>query len=173
MIKSDMGSVTLIGPATLIDAELMCASKAVYQALSRIGEKGFADRRMRAIFEEATRAEVPETQKENENSSEEEHDACRCERCECCGKRNIVQVLHEERYNNERYSFEVPAGVHLKKGDVVLVDTSMGDKIAHCVTDSAMMSDEMISMMMNGKDVTKKVRGKFEYKAFEDTEGDE
>ena len=37
MIKSDKGSVTLIGPAILIDAELMCASKAGNRQCDDVG----------------------------------------------------------------------------------------------------------------------------------------
>lgn len=80
--------------------------------------------------------------------------------------KNIVQVVHEERYNNERYSFEVPLDVTLEKGDIVLVATKNGNRIAHCVTKTVMMSDEMIDMMMCGKKVTGKVLGKYEYKEF-------
>ena len=80
--------------------------------------------------------------------------------------KNIVQVIHEERYNNERYSFEAPLDVYLEKDDVVLVATKNGNKIARCVTKTVMMSDDMIDMMMYGKKVTGKVLGKFEYKEF-------
>ena len=80
--------------------------------------------------------------------------------------RNIVQVVHEERYNSGRYAFEVPIRVQLKPGDVVLVKTKAGDKIARCVTKNVMMSDDMIDMMMNGKKVTGQVLGKFEYQDF-------
>lgn len=80
--------------------------------------------------------------------------------------RNIVQVVHEERYTSGRYAFEVPIRVQLKPGDVVLVKTKAGDKIARCVTKNVMMSDDMIDMMMNGKKVTGQVLGKFEYQDF-------
>ena len=80
--------------------------------------------------------------------------------------RNIVQVVHEERYTIGRYAFEVPISVQLKSGDVVLVKTKAGDKIARCVTKNVMMSDDMIDMMMNGKKVTGQVLGKFEYQDF-------
>ena len=80
--------------------------------------------------------------------------------------RNIVQVVHEECYNSGRYAFEVPLKVQLKPGDVVLVKTKTGDKIARCVTKNVMMTDDMIDMMMNGKKVTGRVLGKFEYQDF-------
>lgn len=80
--------------------------------------------------------------------------------------KNIVQVIHKDIYNNERYSFEVPLDIQLEKDDVVLVATKYGNKIARCVTKTVMMSDEMIDMMMHGKKVTGKVLGKFEYKEF-------
>ena len=80
--------------------------------------------------------------------------------------RNIVQVVHEECYNSGRYAFEVPLKVQLKPGDVVLVKTKTGDKIARCVTKNVMMTDDMIDMMMNGKKVTGQVIGKFEYQDF-------
>lgn len=81
--------------------------------------------------------------------------------------KNIVQVIHEgDIYNRNRYCFEVPIDIILEKGEMVLVATKNGNKIARCATRTVMMSDEMIDMMMFGKKVTGKVLGKFEYKEF-------
>lgn len=80
--------------------------------------------------------------------------------------KNIVQVEHEEQYNDIRYAFEVPLDIQLEKGDVVLVATARGNKIARCVTKSVMMSDDMIDMMMYGKKVTGKVLGRYSYEEF-------
>jgi len=80
--------------------------------------------------------------------------------------KNIVQVIHEGDYNRGRYCFEVPLDITLEKGDVVLVATKNGNRLAHCATKTIMMSDEMVDMMMFGKKVTGKVLGKFEYKEF-------
>lgn len=80
--------------------------------------------------------------------------------------KNIVQVIHETNCGS-RYAFEVPLDVKLENGDVVLVDTRHGTAVATCVTNSVMMSDEMIDMMMYGKKVLGKVLGKFDYKPFE------
>lgn len=80
--------------------------------------------------------------------------------------KNIVQVIHDADYNKQRYCFEVPLDIALEKGDVVMVATKNGNRVAHCATKTVMMSDEMIDMMMWGKKVTGKVLGKFEYKEF-------
>lgn len=86
--------------------------------------------------------------------------------------KNIVQVMHQGMCGG-RYAFEVPLDVKLEKGDVVQVDTRHGDAIATCVTNSVMMSDEMIDMMMSGKKVTGKVLGKYEYKSFDERNGEQ
>lgn len=83
--------------------------------------------------------------------------------------KNIVQVMHNPMCGG-RYAFEVPLDAKLEKGDVVRVGTRHGDTIATCVTNSVMMSDEMIDMMMCGKEVTGKVLGKYEYKSFDEDE---
>ena len=62
---------------------------------------------------------------------------------------NIVQVKHEG--NDKRYTFAVPLGVELKKGDPVLVATRYGDVMAKCVTDSRLLSNGVIDMIMQGK----------------------
>lgn len=80
------------------------------------------------------------------------------------GMKNIVQVIHQEF--GTRFAFECPLDVKLKKGEIVCVNTRRGNTIATCVSDSVMMSDEMIDMMMWGKKVTGKVLGKYEYKEF-------
>lgn len=78
--------------------------------------------------------------------------------------KNIVQVIHQEL--GTRFAFECPLDAKLKKGEIVCVNTRRGNTIATCVSDSVMMSDEMIDMMMWGKKVTGKVLGKYEYKEF-------
>ena len=78
---------------------------------------------------------------------------------------NIVQVKHEG--NDKRYTFAVPLNVELKKGDMVLVSTRYGDVMAKCVTDSRLLSNGVIDMIMQGKTVTGTVLGKYEYKSFD------
>lgn len=78
---------------------------------------------------------------------------------------NIVQVKHEG--NDKRYTFAVPLDVELNKGDMVLVSTSYGDVMAKCVTDSSHLPDKIIDMIMEGKEVTGTVVGKYEYKSFD------
>ena len=78
---------------------------------------------------------------------------------------NIVQVKHKG--NDKRYTFAVPLDVELKKGDLVLVATRYGDVMAECVTDSSHLPDKIIDMIMEGKEVTGIVVGKYEYKSFD------
>lgn len=78
---------------------------------------------------------------------------------------NIVQVKHEG--NAKRYTFAVPLDERLNKGDIVLVATRHGDVIAKCVTDSSCLPGRVIDMIMQGKEVTGTVVGKYEYRSFD------
>lgn len=64
---------------------------------------------------------------------------------------NIVQINHFNDYIGKRYTFRVPEGIELKKGDVVQVKTRNGKKqLATCVTDSHIIEDEELLLMVTG-----------------------
>ena len=65
---------------------------------------------------------------------------------------NIVQIEHKGY--PVRYTFEVPEGVRLHKGDIVQVKDKRGYHIVECVTDSHEVADELLDMIMDGKQVT-------------------
>lgn len=70
---------------------------------------------------------------------------------------NIVQIEHKG--SPVRYTFEVPEGVRLHKGDIVQVKDKRGYHIVECVTDSHEVDDELLDMIMDGKQVTASVTG--------------
>ena len=65
---------------------------------------------------------------------------------------NIVQIEHKGY--PVRYTFEVPEGVRLHKGDIVQFKDKRGYHIVECVTDSHEVDDELLDMIMDGKQVT-------------------
>ena len=65
---------------------------------------------------------------------------------------NIVQIMHKGC--PVRYTFEVPEGVKLHQGDIVQVKNKRGYHIVECVTDSHEVDDELLDMIMDGKQVT-------------------
>ena len=65
---------------------------------------------------------------------------------------NIVQIMHKGY--PVRYTFEVPEGVKLHQGDIVQVKNKRGYHIVECVTDSHEVDDELLDMIMDGKQVT-------------------
>lgn len=77
---------------------------------------------------------------------------------------NIVQIEHKGY--PVRYTFEVPYGVKLKKGDIVQVKDKRGYHIVECVTDSHEVDDELLDMIMNGKKVTASVTGVYNLAEF-------
>ena len=70
---------------------------------------------------------------------------------------NIVQIEHKGY--PVRYTFEVPEGVRLHKGDIVQVKDKRGYHIVECVTDSHEVDEELLDMIMDGKQVTASVTG--------------
>lgn len=79
---------------------------------------------------------------------------------------NIVQIMHEGY--PVRYTFEVPEGVRLHKGDIVQVKDKRGYHIVECVTDSHEVDDELLDMIMDGKQVTASVTGIYKLTKFSD-----
>ena len=77
---------------------------------------------------------------------------------------NIVQIMHEGY--PVRYTFEVPEGVRLHKGDIVQVKDKRGYHIVECVTDSHEVDDELLDMIMDGKQVTASVTGIYKLTEF-------
>ena len=70
---------------------------------------------------------------------------------------NIVQIEHKGY--PVRYTFKVPDGVKLHKGDIVQVKNKRGYHIVECVTDSHEIDEELLDMIMDGKQVTASVTG--------------
>lgn len=83
---------------------------------------------------------------------------------------NIVQVRHFADPAAKRYTYNVPAGVHLTKGDIVLVKNSGGKEVvAQCVSNSEDLSDNAIDMIMSGSKVISNVIGKYSLVEFNKT----
>ena len=80
---------------------------------------------------------------------------------------NIVQVVHIGGFG-ARFTFEVPAGIKLKKGQMVQVKDKRGYHMCECVTDSHDLDEEVIDMIMNGKKVTAAVTGVYSLTKFYD-----
>ena len=78
---------------------------------------------------------------------------------------NIVQVVHIGGFG-ARYTFEVPAGIKLKKGQMVQVKDKRGYHIVECVTDSHEVDEELLDMIMDGKQVTASVTGVYKLTKF-------
>ena len=77
---------------------------------------------------------------------------------------NIVQIEHKGY--PVRYTFEVPEGVRLHKGDIVQVKNKRGYHIVECVTDSHEVDEELLDMIMDGKQVTASVTGIYKLNDF-------
>jgi len=78
---------------------------------------------------------------------------------------NIVQV----RFPNDcrRYNFMLPHGEKVEKGSYVCCETKNGRcAIAECVTDSEEVSENVVDMIMEGKNVTSKIVGVFKLDTF-------
>lgn len=72
---------------------------------------------------------------------------------------NIVQVNFINGIA-QRYTYKVPNGISLKKGDIVRVrNKDNKEAIAVCVTDSESLSDNAVDMVMGGLDVLSSVIG--------------
>ena len=77
---------------------------------------------------------------------------------------NIVQIMHKGC--PVRYTFEVPEGVKLHQGDIVQVKNKRGYHSVECVTDSHEVDDELLDMIMDGKQVTASVTGVYKLTKF-------
>lgn len=69
---------------------------------------------------------------------------------------NIVNVVHPEDAEKKWYTFRVPSGITLKKGNYVQVH---GTQICRCVTDSAEVDAKILEMIMRGQTLTSEITG--------------
>ena len=82
---------------------------------------------------------------------------------------NIVQIRYKDDVNAKRYTFNVPQGITLHKGDLVRVRNCNGkEDIGFCVTDSELLSQNAVDMIMSGARVLSDVIGRYQYTAFEE-----
>lgn len=80
---------------------------------------------------------------------------------------NIVQVRFLQDLSKKRYTFNVPCGEEIHKGDVVRIrNKNNGEVIAIAETDSEKLSENAIDMIMGGKEVISWVIGKYKYDEF-------
>lgn len=80
---------------------------------------------------------------------------------------NIVQVRFLRDPSKKRYTFNVPCGEEIHKGDVVRIrNKNNGEVIAIAETDSEKLSENAIDMIMGGKEVISWVIGKYKYVEF-------
>lgn len=81
--------------------------------------------------------------------------------------KNIVQVCLMEDVFKKRYTYNVPFGKELKKGDLVKVKNRNGREIAAiCATDSKCVENDIVDMIMCGDAVLSSVIGVYEYKSY-------
>ena len=80
---------------------------------------------------------------------------------------NIVQVRFLQDPSKKRYTFNVPCNEKICKGDVVRIrNKNDSEMIAIAETDSEMLSENAIDMIMGGKEVISWVIGKYKYDEF-------
>lgn len=80
---------------------------------------------------------------------------------------NIVQVRFLQDPSKKRYTFNVPCNEKICKGDVIRIrNKNDSEMIAIAETDSEMLSENAIDMIMGGKDVISWVIGKYKYDEF-------
>ena len=80
---------------------------------------------------------------------------------------NIVQVRFLQDPSKKRYTFNVPCNEEIHKGDVVRIkNKNNSEMIAIAETDSEMLSENAIDMIMGGKEVISWVIGKYKYNEF-------
>ena len=80
---------------------------------------------------------------------------------------NIVQVRFLQDQAKKRYTFNVPCNEKICKGDVVRIrNKNDSEMIAIAETDSEMLSENAIDMIMGGKKVVSWVIGKYKYDEF-------
>lgn len=82
---------------------------------------------------------------------------------------NIVQVNFINSITQKRYTYKVPNGISLNKGDIIRVRNKDGkEAIAVCVTNSENLSDNAVDMVMDGLDVPSNVIGVYNYIKFQE-----
>lgn len=80
---------------------------------------------------------------------------------------NVVQVRFLQDPSKKRYTFNVPCNEKIHKGDVVRIrNKNDSEMIAIAETDSEMLSENAIDMIMGGKEVISWVIGKYKYDEF-------
>ena len=94
-----------------------------------------------------------------------------CNKCEKIKEKdnmsNVVQVRFLQDPSKKRYTFNVPCNEEIHKGDVVRIkNKNNSEMIAIAETDSEMLSENAIDMIMGGKEVISWVIGKYEYSGF-------
>lgn len=82
---------------------------------------------------------------------------------------NIVQVRYKTDADAKRYTFNVPEHITLYKGDLVRVRNCNGkEDIGFCVTDSELLSQNAVDMIMSGAKVKSDVIGVYRYTPFDE-----
>lgn len=82
---------------------------------------------------------------------------------------NIVQVNFINSITQKRYTYKVPNGISLNKGDIIRVRNKDGkEAIAVCVTNSENLSDNAVDMVMGGLDVLSNVIGVYNLVKFQE-----
>lgn len=82
---------------------------------------------------------------------------------------NIVQVNFINSITQKRYTYKVPNGISLNKGDIIRVRNKDGkEAIAVCVTNSENLSDNAVNMVMDGLDVLSDVIGVYNLVKFQE-----
>lgn len=80
---------------------------------------------------------------------------------------NIVQVRFLQDPSKKRYTFNVPCNEKICKGDVVKIrNKNDSEMIAIAETNSEILSENAIDMIMGGKKVLSWVIGKYKYDEF-------
>lgn len=80
---------------------------------------------------------------------------------------NVVQVRFLQDSSKKRYTFNVPCNEKICKGDVVRIrNKNDSEMIAIAETDSEILSENAIDMIMGGKEVLSWVIGKYKYDEF-------
>lgn len=80
---------------------------------------------------------------------------------------NIVQVRFLQDPSKKRYTFNVPCNEKICKGDVVRIrNKNDSEMIAIAETNSEILSENAIDMIMGGKKVLSWVIGKYKYDEF-------
>jgi hypothetical protein len=82
---------------------------------------------------------------------------------------NIVQVNFINSITQKRYTYKVPSGISLNKGDIIRVRNKDGkEAIAVCVTNSENLSNNAVDMVMDGLDVLSDVVGVYNLVKFQE-----